>query len=255
MITSTRNPRVLEVVALHRRRHREQTGLILLEGPKLFAEAVAAGVEIRAVFATAGDHASAGAAASAGFELLTVDDAVLRRLSTTGTPQSPVAVAAAPGGILPATGHLLVSWGMGDPGNVGTLIRTAAAFGLGFAAGPGTADPWSPKVLRAGAGAQLRRPPGRVGSLEALRATGRRVAATVPRGGEAPAALHRAAGDAGLAVLVGDEASGLPAEIVTAADLRVTIPMPGGGESLNAAVAGAVLAYELASGGRDRAGD
>jgi TrmH family RNA methyltransferase len=255
MITSTRNPRVREVVALHRRRHREQTGLILLEGPKLLAEAVAAGIEIQVVFATVGDPDSAEAAAKAGAEFLAVDDPVLRRMATTERPQSPVAVAAAPGGALPPDGHLLVSWGMGDPGNVGTLIRTAAAFGLGSAAGPGTADPWSPKVLRAGAGAQLRTPPGRVETLEALRATGRRIAAAVPRGGEVPASLGSEPGAADWAVLVGDEASGLPEDVIDRSDLRVSIPMPGGGESLNAAVAGAVIAYELACGGGDETGD
>ena len=134
--------------------------------------------------------------------------------------------------------------------NVGTLIRCAAAFGLGFAAGPETADPWAPKVLRAAAGGHFRTGVARVGGLAELRTGGRRLAATVARGGMPPAAL--AAGS--VAVLVGDEARGLPAGVVAACDFSLTIPMPGGAESLNAAVAGAIVAYELAVGGRS-AGD
>jgi TrmH family RNA methyltransferase len=142
-------------------------------------------------------------------------------------------------------GDLLVAWGVADPGNVGTLIRCAAAFGLGFAAGPGTADPWSPKVLRSGAGGHFRAGAARVGGLEPLRAGDRRLVASVARGGSAPSALPRGP----VAVLVGDEARGLPPEVVAACEAAVTIPMPGGTESLNAAVAGAILAYEVSRRG------
>ena len=120
-----------------------------------------------------------------------VDERGLRRLATTEHPQSPVAVMVIPAGCAASAGHLLVAWGVGDPGNVGTLIRCAAAFGLGFAAGPGTADPWAPKVLRAAAGGHFRAGVARVEALEALRAGGRRLVATVARGGLPPAACPR----------------------------------------------------------------
>ncbi len=237
-----------EALTLHDARGRAESGRALLEGPHLLEEALARGARVERVFALAEDDASAEAARRSGAELVVVDPRVLRRLATTEHPQSPVAVMVIPDSPLPKSGHLLVAWGVGDPGNVGTLIRTAAAFGLGFAAGPGTADPWAPKVLRSAAGGHFRAGAARVETLEALRTGGRRLAATVARGGEAPEALPRAP----LAILVGDEARGLPSDVVAACDLTVTIPMAGGTESLNAAVAGAIVAYEIAA--RDAGG-
>ena len=236
---------MLEAAALHDARDRAELGRALLEGPHLLAEALAAGIRVESVFALAADLASAEAARACGADLVVVDERGLRRLATTEHPQSPVAVMVIPPGAPPAGGHLLVAWGVSDPGNVGSLIRSAAAFGMGFAAGPGTADPWAPKVLRSSAGGHFRAGVARVGTAGALRSGERRLVATVVRGGVLPSALPPGP----LALLVGDEARGLPAEVVAACDLAVTIPMPGGTDSLNAAVAGAILAYEIA--GRD----
>jgi TrmH family RNA methyltransferase len=233
---------VQEAVRLQAARGRAERGRALLEGPNLFAEAVRAGVRVERVFALAGDAVSAEMARACGAELILVGDRGLRRLATTEHPQSPVVVMVIPPAELPPAGHLLVAWGVGDPGNLGSLIRCAAAFGLGFAAGPGTADPWAPKVLRAAAGGHFRAGTARVGSLDEVRSGGRLLAATAARGGMPPRALPPGP----LAVLVGDEANGLPAAVVAACDLAVTIPMPGGTESLNAAVAGAIVAYEVA---------
>ena len=247
MITSLRNPRVAAAVRLHRGRGRREAGATLLEGPTLFAEAVAAGADVTTVFGLPDDAASRRGAASLGAEWTPVGADVLRKLSTTREPQSPVAVLTIPSPALPAAGHLLAAWGLGDPGNTGTLLRTAAAFGLGFAAGPGTADLWSPKVLRSAMGGHWRTGCGNVTDLGDLRGSERVLAATVVAGGAPPQALR----DAGpVALLIGEEAAGLSPAVVAAADLRVTIPMPGGTESLNAAAAGAILAYELSGGGR-----
>jgi len=238
-IGSLQNRRVAATVKLHRRRGRRAAGLALLEGPNLVGEAVAAGADLRTVFHLPGDAAGAEAAHRAGAEAVPVTEDVLRRLSTTEHPQSPVAVLAPPAPRLAPEGDLLVAWGVGDPGNLGTLIRGAAAFGMGFAAGPGSADVWSPKVLRAAAGAHFHTTIGRVDAFE----TGGRVAvATVVRGGIAPDALPTAP----VALFVGDEAAGLPSDVVERCPVRVTIAMPGGTESLNAAVAGAIVAYEAA---------
>jgi TrmH family RNA methyltransferase len=236
---------VQEALKLHDARDRAELGRALLEGPHLLEEALASGVRVERVFALAEDGASAAAARRCGAGLVVVDERVLQRLATTEHPQSPVAVMVIPPAPLPSAGDLLVAWGVGDPGNVGTLIRCAAAFGLGFAAGPGTADPWAPKVLRAAAGGHFRAGVMRVEALETLRTGGRRLVATVARGGMAPSDLPPGP----LGVLVGDEARGLPADVVAGCDLAVTIPMPGGAESLNAAVAGAIVAYEVAGRG------
>ncbi len=213
---------------------------MLLEGPNLLAEAVDAGIVVETVFGLPDDAAAARLAVAAGAEWLEVDEPVLRRLAETQNPRGPVSVAVIPPSRTPAGDVLWLD--AGDPGNVGTLVRTAAAFGYGVSLGVRAADPWSPKVLRASAGTVFRVDVATDGSLPAESV----LVATVARGGtdvrEAAGALDRARP---WTVLVGDEAKGLPQETLERADLRVTIPMPGGTESLNAAVAGAIVAYEL----------
>ena len=244
VISSPRNRRVVGTVRLHRKRGRDATGTGLLEGPKLLAEAAAGGAVIRSIFGLDTDTTSRRLAAEAGAEWLPVTEAVLRRMATTGEPQSPVAVFEIPAAVVPGDGHLLAAWGIADPGNAGTLIRIAAAFGMAFVAGPGTADPWSPKVLRSAAGVHWETTVGTAAHLSDLRGSGRVLVATVVSGGEAPQAIHD---HPEVCLLIGGEAAGLPSEIVEAADLQITIPMPGGTESLNAAMAGAILAYEAVS--------
>ena len=229
-----------DAVALHRARARAASGHTLLEGRLLVAEALEAGVQFERVFATDPDAYPVEVARSAGVDFMLVTDRVMRRISTTESPQSPAAVIQIPGPVVSDDGHVIVSWGLGDPGNLGTLIRTAAAFGMGFVVGPGSADPWSPKVLRSAAGGHFRTSVGSVTGMAGL--ANRLLIATVARGGVPPARLE---GGRDSALLVGDEARGLPEEVVTAADVKVTIPMPGGTESLNAAVAGAIVAYAL----------
>ncbi len=235
-VRSPRNPRVAAALRLRRARERRASGLTLLEGPNLLEEAVAAGARIRQVFAAADDSRALELASGSAAEIITVTQEVLNRLAPTQHPRGPVAVLEIPP---PArvTGDALLLWGLTDPGNVGTLIRSAAAFSLSVVVGPGSADPWGPKVLRAAAGAHFRT----TVAPEGARPAATRVV-TVPRGGVAPWQLPAAPR---FEVVVGSEAHGLPSQMVAAADIRVTIPMPGGVESLNAAVAGSILAYEV----------
>lgn len=235
-----------EAIRLHRARRRIETGLTLLEGPHLLEEAINAEAAIHTVFVCDGDETDFDRVLGLDTTPVVVTKSVMSRLAGTQHPRGPVAVVAIPSATEPVDRSLIVSWGVGDPGNVGTLIRSAAAFGLGFVAGPDTADPWSPKVLRAGAGSHFRTTIERYANLsvDLLRSRRLTVVAAVADGGDSPGRLtqlDRAA------LLVGDEAAGLPAEVVMEADLRVTIPMPGRVESLNAAVAGSLLAYELTS--------
>jgi TrmH family RNA methyltransferase len=240
-IIGHRNKLVAEAASLHRARERRETGLTLLEGPHLLAEALESGVVPVRVFALADDADTAVLAGHNQFDLLLVDEPALRRIAGTETPRGPVAVIQPPSSKPPLGEGMIVSWGVSDPGNVGTMIRTAAAFGWDFGHASGTADPWSPKVLRAGAGSHFRLTIAPVASLSDLERWGFTAAATVVSGGRNPALL-----DAGrYAVLVGAEATGLPPDVIEAAPLELTIPMPGGTESLNAAVAAAILAYEL----------
>ena len=170
-----------------------------------------------------------------GPDVVRVTQAVLDRLAPTEHPRGPVAVVAIPEPEDPGP-RVVVLDGLADPGNAGTVVRTAAAFGVGVAATPGTVDLWSPKVLRAAAGAHFRTNIGPVDAADYV------TIATVPTGGLDPRDVHPGPT---WALLVGEEAAGLPDDVVAAADHRVTIPMPGGIESLNAAVSAAIMLYVL----------
>ena len=236
-----RNRRVVSAARLHHSRERHDAGTTLIEGPNLLHEALTAGLIPETVFALPDDHASAALAEEHGVELVVVDAFALKRLAGTETPRGPVAVIE-----IPAPSHfegrnLVVAWGLGDPGNVGTLIRIAAAFGWDFGQTHGTADPWSPKVVRAGAGGHFRVNISPVASVEELGEAGLVTVATVVAGGEPP----DRPGSGPYAVLVGEESAGLPPGVVDQAARKVSVSMPGGTESLNAAVAAAIVVYEL----------
>jgi TrmH family RNA methyltransferase len=129
-------------------------------------------------------------------------------------------------------------WGVNDPGNVGTVIRSALAFGASSVAlGPGSADPFGHKAVRASMGAIFQVPVVRVRSVEEL--PGRRIALAA-RGG---VALGDAL-EADVTLLVGAEREGLPAEVEAACDAVAHIPMAGDADSLNAAMAATVALYE-----------
>ncbi len=233
---SPRNPRVVAAARLHRAEERARRGLTLLEGPHLVEEAVKAWLPFSEVFALAGDELAAGWA-SPGQPTLVGEEA-LSRLSSTRAPQSPVAVIEIPTQELDPARSVLVAFGISDPGNLGTMIRTAAAFGLDVAVTGGSADPWSPKVLRAGMGGHFHTAVVRIDDLASLPAT---TVAAVSSGGVP--ARHLPPGR--LAILIGSEAEGLPDEVIDQADVRVSIPMLAPADSLNAAVAAAILAYEV----------
>ena len=139
-----------------------------------------------------------------------------------------------PRGTRPVT---LALWHIGDPGNVGTLLRAADAFGAGIALSDGCADPTGPKALRASMGAIFSVP---LSGFD--EPAGKRVA-LVPDGGISLPELQLG-GD--VVLLLGAERDGLPAELLDRCEERASIPQPGGGDSLNVAMAGAIALYELA---------
>ena len=158
-------------------------------------------------------------------------------MSTLGHPPRVIAVFRRedlPRGTRDAT---LALWHVADPGNVGTLLRSADAFGAGVALSPGCADPTGPKALRASAGALFRVP-----VCDFDEAPGRRVA-LVAHGGTPLADVDLS----GPVVLVlGAEREGLPDDVLARCDVRASIPQTGDAESLNVAMAGTVALYELA---------
>jgi TrmH family RNA methyltransferase len=131
-------------------------------------------------------------------------------------------------------------WRVADPGNVGTLLRAADAFGASVSLSPGCADPLGPRALRASAGAVFRVPLGAWDDLPPRRV------ALVAHGGEPLANVEL---EPPLALLLGSEREGLPADLATGCH-EVTIPLPGAAESLNVAMAGAIALYELSRASR-----
>jgi RNA methyltransferase, TrmH family len=142
---------------------------------------------------------------------------------------------------------ILIAVGLQDPGNLGTLVRSAEAFGAtGVLTTPGTVSAWNQKALRASAGSVFRVPVVAVAAsdIEGLKQGGVRLIAAVGSDGADVIAAQAMDFTAGCAVMIGNEGSGLGAEWMKMCDARVTIPCPGALESLNAAVAGSVLLYE-----------
>ncbi len=189
------------------------------------------------------DWSDGAEAAIAGSEVVTVSDRVMAKLATTQHPRGPVAVVRTPKLANRPDSSALVLWGIGDPGNVGTALRSCAAFGISTVVGPGCADLWNPKVLRAAAGAHFR---GTVVvapdlTVAQLHTWGLDAVAAVPKGGSRPVFNEQSR----VAVLIGGEGSGLELEVVAECDSTVTLPMPGGVESLNAGVTASLFAYEL----------
>jgi TrmH family RNA methyltransferase len=245
IIDSPRNPAVVAALRLRRSRQRRATGLTLLEGPHLLREAAVGGAVVERVFAAAGTDADDFGLPAPGTEWVEVSDRVLERIAPTDHPRGPVAVVRIPDLPEPQAEPSVVLWQISDPGNAGTLLRTAVAFDLQCIVVPGTVDVWSPKVLRAAAGGHFRARLARLGdtSLDALIAHGLVPVAAVVAGGADPAGPVWPDVPA---LLVGDEAHGLNPAVAESAAQRFTIPMPGGTESLNVAAAGAILMYELA---------
>jgi RNA methyltransferase, TrmH family len=224
VITSAANPRLKLVRKLASARQRHKLGLFVVEGEDLVEAGLAAGLEPEELL-VAGENVSAEVLASvSGLPHPSRRIAVFRR---DDLPRLD------PGAAL-TTG--LALWHVGDPGNVGTILRSADALGPGFVAlSPGCADPTGPKALRASMGAIFRVP---LGSFED--APGRRVA-LVARGGES---LAEADLNGAVTFVLGAEREGLPESVVRACEACVSIPLEPGAESLNVAVAAALALYE-----------
>ena len=141
----------------------------------------------------------------------------------------------------------MVLAGIQDPGNLGTILRSAEAFGAdGVVSLPGTVSAWNPKAVRASAGSVFRVPLLAVSEeecLEELHEAGVKILATTVHAAQ-PAELVNMAGP--VALIIGNEGNGVAEELAAKADARITIPCPGPVESLNAAVAASVLLYEAA---------
>jgi TrmH family RNA methyltransferase len=237
-VSSTRNQHVVRAARLLRARARREDGATLLEGPHILAEAISVHAEVTDVFGLEDDLDAQSLAEDAGARWFPVTEQVLRKISDTENPRGPVAIVVIPDPVTVDGDRIWLD--TSDPGNAGTLIRSAAAFGFGVIVNPDAVDPWSPKVVRSAAGAHFHVPIALGPPGDAF------IIATIASGGMP---LSNVADvlppTTPICLLIGNEAHGLPAPIVEAADLRLSIPMVGDVESLNAAVAGAICMYEL----------
>lgn len=245
MITSTRNERVQAVRRLHRRSARVAERRFVVEGPQAVREALDTLLEL---YTTDPEHALARAAADRGVEVVHVDAKVLQALGETVTPQAVLGVAPLLEPELPAVRRLVaVLHEVSDPGNAGTVIRTADAAGADAVLLTGdSVDPHNGKCVRATAGSLWHLP---VVSrpLDLADLAGLQVLATTG-GGEDD--LDDLADSGALARptawVFGSEAHGLPDDVLAAADRRVRIPLRGRAESLNLATAAAVCLFASA---------
>ena len=240
-ITSRTNPRVQRARSLRESKYRRETGCHFLEGDKLVREAMTSGAALETVFVREGYPGERDFPC----EMIEVTDGVMDALATAGTPQSLCAVARTPVAALPQTfrGTVLLLEDVQDPGNVGTLIRTADALGAGAVIlSPRCADPFSPKTLRASMGSVYHLPvyvADIPAAIRTLNAQGYTCLCGHLKGSEVlPPKTDR------MALLVGNEGNGVT-DASAALCYCYRLPMPGKAESLNAAVFGSILLYEL----------
>jgi TrmH family RNA methyltransferase len=254
-VLTRREERLLR--ALRQRKHREAEGLFLAEGVRAVEDLLSSPLSVRFAAGVASlEDTPRGRALRQdverrGIPFRAIGERELRELSGTETPQGIIAAAEiprhrlddlAPAGATPAV--LLVLDAVQDPGNFGTLVRTAEALGAaGVIALPGTVDPWNPKAVRAAMGSSVRLPRAAAGWAEAgpgEAGRGFAVVASVVGGDPLP---HPPPAPA--ALVLGNEGAGVSPETLRHANLKAGIPLRGRAESLNVAAAGAILLHQL----------
>ncbi|GAA0575552.1 RNA methyltransferase [Paractinoplanes ferrugineus] len=254
MTFTTRTPRVVAARRLQRRRDRDQSGRFLAEGPQAVREALAAGVVLE-LFGTEAALNRHGDLALEAPVVSPVDEEALAALTETVQPQGLVAVCEQVDVTLSAAlakGPRLVAVAaeIRDPGNAGTILRTADAAGAGVVIFAGDAvDPYNGKCVRASAGSLFHVDVVRTGLdvLDELRDYGLQTLATSGNGADDLDTLLDEGVLAGpTAWIFGSEAHGLPRDLLDGADRQVRVPIYGGAESLNLAAAAAVCLYASA---------
>ena len=260
---SASNPRIASLRRLSgRRKARLEAGRFVIEGPVPIAELLAAGADLDELYVDLDQWAQVDDrsplrsvvrdADAAGVPVWGLTSSVFASVSDTATPQGALALASR--SVVPVRsvadldGPVLVLVDISDPGNAGTLVRAAEAAGCaGVVFAGSSTDPFGPKAVRAAAGSIVRLPVSEDAEvstvLDELRSTGRTLVATVVDGGAAPEATDLSVP---VAILIGSEAHGLASEVIAACSATITIPMQSAVESINAAMAGAVVLFEVA---------
>jgi TrmH family RNA methyltransferase len=238
MIESKDNEKLKLVRKLRERKHREREGLFATEGEDLFEAGLAAGAEPRFVLVAGGTglHGT-DSGTGATYPVDAVHTDLLDSVSSLGSGTRVIAVWERPAASAPAAPCVYLD-GVGDPGNVGTIVRTAhALLDATVALGPGCADAYGPKATRASMGSLFARPPATVAGVEA---TPEPRVALLAHGGDGLEALAGAA-----TLCLGAEREGLPADVLAACERTATIHLRGAAESLNVAAAAAIACERL----------
>lgn len=250
-ITSVKNPLALAMRALKDKETREANGRMLVEGPKMVLEALACGLTPGTLLRVdPADTDVTRAFVERGGALTDVAEHVLDSVCDTRSPQGLCASFSmpAPLSLENPPDRLVALDGVQDPGNVGTIWRTADAAGFsGLLLGGGCADPFSPKTQRAAMGSGFRLPcgitPDLAETLAALRVAGWDIVVSHLKGD--PFDRHPPVSPR-FVLVVGSEARGVSEAVENVASMRLKLPMRGGAESLNAAVAAGIMMYALA---------
>jgi TrmH family RNA methyltransferase len=239
---------------------RKIDSLVGIEGSNLIEEALRAGLRVKTIFVAQGaERLLDKLQAKRDVEVLQMPKRLLDEALATESPQPIAALVERPNW---SWSHVLnqnhektlvlILAGLQDPGNLGTILRSAEAFGAtGIVSLPGTVSAWNAKAVRASAGSVFRMPviaASEAECFEQLKKAGVMVLATTSRGATS---ADRAQLTAPSALIIGNEGNGVPKNLIAKADGEITIPCPGPVESLNAAVAASVLLYEAS---RQRAG-
>jgi TrmH family RNA methyltransferase len=247
MISSRDNPRVKRWAKLSQdTRFRKKERRALVEGPHLLAALLERGLKPLCVIASERGVENAEIQSliqRSGHEPVVLSAGVFASIVDAETPQGIAAEIEIPVPGETSKGNRVFLEGMQDAGNVGAIIRSAAAFGIASVTlDSACADPWSPKVLRAGMGGHFRVSVEIAASLEhEFETFAGRLLCTVPRGGESLAGTDLSGR---LGWIFGSEGKGVSAKALQEADLRITIPTAPGTESLNVAATAAICFYE-----------
>ncbi len=250
VISSRTNARVKQLRAALQGHARLSGGMVAIEGDHLLEEALRSGMVLKTVFVS--ERREVPKIVPRGVEVLRLTEDLFGSVVETQSPQGVAALMVPPVFVLDdvigkVSPLILVAVGLQDPGNLGTLVRSAEAFAAtGVLATPGTVSAWNQKALRASVGSVFRVPVVGVtaSEIEELKRRGVKLIASVGADGAGVVAAQEMDFMTGCAVMIGNEGAGLAAEWMEMSDARVTIPCPGEVESLNAAVAGSLLLYE-----------
>ncbi len=250
-ISSRTNARVKQLRAAFQGHDRLSSGLVAIEGEHLVEEALRSGINPRTVFLT--EHHPAPASLPRDVEVILLASDVFASAVETRSPQGIAALIEPPAHTLASifdgrtTPLLLIAAGLQDPGNLGTIVRSAEAFGAtGILTTPGTVSPWNQKALRASVGSIFRLPVVSATQQEiaTLQSTHDLQLFAAVAAGKDVLPAHEADLRQPAGILIGNEGSGLSPEWLALASSRITIPCPGPVESLNAAIAASLLLYE-----------